>query len=60
MARVWGFETRLTQQCEHSYSLNGETLGFRMDLGLARTQLLPAAVEIDASLSHQLTRWSTS
>jgi hypothetical protein len=29
-------------------------------LGLARTQLLPAAVEIAASLSHQLMRWSTS
>jgi hypothetical protein len=35
-------------------------LGCKMDLGLARTQLLSAAVEIAASLSHQLMRWSTS
>jgi len=28
-----------------------------MDLVVLRTQLLPASVEIAASLSHQLTRW---
>jgi hypothetical protein len=39
MARVGGSETRLIQPRECTYSLNGETLGFRMDWGLARTQL---------------------
>ena len=48
------------RQFERSQQPDGETLGCKMDLGLARTQLLPAAVEIAASLSHQLTRWSTS
>ena len=31
-----------------------------MHLGLARAQLLPAAIDTAASLGHQLTRWSTS
>ncbi len=31
-----------------------------MRLGLARTQLLTAAIDTAASLGHQLTRWSTS
>lgn len=40
--------------------LNGKSLGGSMHLGLARAQLLPAAMDTAASLGHQLTRWSTS
>jgi len=31
-----------------------------MHLGVARTQPLPAAMDIAASLGHQFTRWSPS
>jgi hypothetical protein len=53
-------QQRLVQGLHAVRELTGETLGCKMDLGLARKQLLPAAIEIAASLSHQLTRWCTS
>ena len=48
------------RQFERSQPLNGQSLGSKMDLGLACTQLLHAAIEIAVGLSHQSTRWSTS
>jgi hypothetical protein len=39
---------------------NGDTFGYKMDVGLARTHLHRSAAEIAALLRHPLTRWSTS
>jgi hypothetical protein len=63
MACVWpGFEASKPGQFERTQPLSGEILGCKMDLGVACTQLSPqlADIETAASMSHQLTRWSTS
>lgn len=60
-AWVWHvFEASKPRQFERTQPLNGEILGCKMVLGVACTQLFPAAIETAASLSHRLTRWSTS